>query len=134
MEDQILSLDELKFSSVFEFTESGLRKKTVVCNELLTDVEAQSKLSLDALKTLLRNLKKEAPSHVIRGKLVAQFVLHLIKCVPNFLKGQTKLNGKPLKSRVELGKKNILHVVSEHIVIPPRFDAFVDEIEALISK
>jgi hypothetical protein len=134
MEDQILSLDELKFSSVFDFTESGLRKKPMVCNEMLTNVEAQSKLSSNAFKTQLRKLKKQAPSNVIRGKMVAQFVLHLIKCVPGFFKGQTKLNGKPLKSRIEIGKKNILHVVSEFIAIPPRFDAFVNQIEAQISK
>lgn len=131
--DQVLSLDDLHFSDVFEFTELGLSKKKIDCEKLCSSVGAGVELGFGDFLSTLRELGDNKPTEIIRGKLVAQFILHLIKGVPSFFKGQTKLNGRELKSRVDLGKKNILHVVSEFIEIPPRFDEFIDGIEVSLS-
>ncbi len=132
-DDQVLSLDGLTFSHMFEFSESGLNRKQLRCDPALEAVQAQSKLCLPNFLVALRELKGHCPSQIIRGKLVAQFVLHLIKGIPSFFKDQTKLNGKPLKPRVELGKRNIMYVVSGEINTPPRLEEFLDKIDASLA-
>ena len=132
-DDQILSLDNFPFANMFEFNSSGLNTKKVECDPALEAIEAQTKVSSKDFLATLRELRRQDPVPIIRGKLVAQFVLHLIKGIPSFFKGQNKINGKPLKSKVDLGKKNVLHVVSDHIAIPQRFEEFLAEIGASLA-
>lgn len=131
--DQNPKLEKLGIKSLFDFEGHCLKSKNLDCRELLSTVEAEP-LPRSEFVRYTRLLKDYDPNVCIRGKLVAQFVLQFCRGLEKRFASTPKLNGKPLKTRVEFSKANIVSLFADFVELPPRLSGFFDNMDVVLSK
>jgi hypothetical protein len=124
-------LDNVAFNQLFDSIKLDLKRKQVKCAELLRCAEVES-LALGVVLQYSRQLRNTHPDKFIRGKLVAQFVRTFCVRLEKKFNDTPKLNGKPLKPRIQLSKRNLISVFVDFVQIPQRLSDFLDEMESTL--
>lgn len=132
-QDQALNMDGLHFSDLFEFREEGLVSKELSIKYLLQKIGSTGSLSPKEFEEFQENLAEEEIEAICRGKLISQFLLNFLKSVPTQFANRSKFNGKPLKSKLEIGKKNLILTFGNFIDIPPRLKEFLERLRSSLS-
>ena len=126
------SLDEVDFHSIFVLVDGKMRRKSIDCTELL---EAAKVSHLDTAEVFrhARNLRNVQPFIFVRGKLVAQFILQFCRKLEKRFESREKLNGMPLKSDFDFGRKNLISVFVDFVKPPIPLVKFFDEMEITLD-
>ncbi|MEM9009124.1 MAG: DUF4435 domain-containing protein [Cyanobacteria bacterium P01_F01_bin.86] len=132
-DNQSPKLDLVDLHEIFAFKNNELTIKKLRCAELLASAEV-SGVSRSSYFEYLRLCRSLNPCIYIRGKLIAQFILHFCKKLENRFSNYTKLNGMPLKSKIEFGKKNIISGFLDFVEMPQRLSDFLDEMETVLAS
>lgn len=133
-QDQILDMDQLHFVDLFELEEAGLISKDVDIGKLAEKMGSPNLLSDAEFKDCEKDLISEKVAVFCRGKLVSQFLLNFLKSIPKLFAGIDRLNGKPLKSKIEVGRKNLILIFAEFIDVPARLRTFLEQIASELDK
>lgn len=130
--DQCPDLDKVDLNSIFELNDDGLKRRNVDCAALITagDVAPLTSAEIYRHARLLRNTN---PNVFFRGKLVAQFVVNFCRRLSKRFRSKQKLNGKPLKAKIEFGKNNLISAFVDFVEAPDRLLEFFDEMDEALS-
>lgn len=66
--------------------------------------------------------------------LIAQFVVNFCRRLAKRFGAKKKLNGKPLKAKIEFGKKNLVSVFVDFVEAPDRLSAFFGEMAGVLDE
>lgn len=123
-----VEVDELHFHKFFQFDGNVLRKK----NRSFGWISSESKVShLPAQSDIFaaaRSTRHVSDACVIRGKMVAQFLIRFLKCLGQTLKDRDKINGKKCTVKVELGGGNYAKQLSNASRESERLSDFLDDL------
>lgn len=130
--DQNPSLDKVDLNSIFKLEDDGLKRREIDCADLLANAEVEALPLVEVLKHA-RLLRDTDPSLCFRGKLVAQFVVNFCRRLGRRFTTRKKLNGKPLKAKIEFGKKNLVSAFVDFVDEPERLSEFFQEMEKALG-
>jgi hypothetical protein len=130
--DQSPDLDKVDLNSIFELNDDGLKRRKIDCAALLAAGGVAPLTSAEIYKhaRLLRNAN---PNVFFRGKLVSQFVVNFCRRLAKRFRSKQKLNGKPLKAKIEFGKNNLISAFVDFVEAPDRLLEFFEEMEAALG-
>lgn len=128
MEDQSLDMDQVHFKDLFEFTDMGLIAKEFDINVLSKKMGSPKLLTKAELNSCEQDLSNEKIVVFCRGKLISQFLLNFLKSIPKLFDGLVRLNGKPLRLKIEISKKNLILIFAEFISVPVRLKTFLEQV------
>lgn len=126
------SLDKIDLNSLFKLEDQGLKRRKIDCADLLAKAEVEALPSADVIRHA-RLLRDTHPNLCFRGKLVAQFVVNFCRRLTKRFATKKKLNGKPLKAKIEFGKKNFVSTFVDFVELPDRLSDFFEEMEEALS-
>ena len=130
--DQSPKLDKVDLNAVFELQDDGLSPRNIDCVALLAAAEVDPLPSNEVLQHA-RLLRHCHPNSYIRGKLVAQFVVNFCRRIAKRFADKHKLNGRPLKAKIEFGKNNFVSVFVDFVDVPHRLRDFFEEMEEVLG-
>lgn len=130
--DQNPSLDKVDLNSIFKLEDDGLKRRKIDCASLLASAEVEALPSAEVFKHV-RLLKDTHPSTSFRGKLVAQFVVNFCRRLSKRFAAKRKINGKPLKAKIEFGKKNLISAFVDFVEVPDRLSDFFEKMEEALG-
>lgn len=116
--DEDIEMDKLHFVDFFEFRDGRLVNKKVDCRVCLDSLNCNLKLSYSEVSRCIRSIRRDATELVVRGKLILQFIVSLFKQISRDYDKAIKLNGKPLRMKMELNSRNFMLQFAE-VVDPP---------------
>lgn len=130
--DKNPNLENIHLNSIFHLEDGGLKVRKIDCTGLLATAEAEP---LDANEVLrhARLLRNTHPNEYVRGKLAAQFMINFCRRLAKRFAHKKKLNGKPLKSKIEFGKNNLISNFIDFVEMPDRLLEFFTEMDAILE-
>lgn len=124
-------LDAITLRDLFAVVDGELQQSHVDCADLLRKAGV-SEISTVEYRMTWRRLRYSDWNCVVRGKLTAQFVLNFCRNLQKRLSRKSKINGKPVRAKIDFSKRNLVSIFSEFIEEPVRLRSFLDEmIDAL---
>lgn len=132
-EDQTPDLEGIGLHDIFCLSDVGLSHKKLSCAALLEKAGVTAVPATVACK-YARQLQSFDPNHFFRGKLVSQFVLNFCKRLAKRFADKAKLNGKPLKPKIEFSKRNLVSTFVDFVETPTRLSDFLDEMDVVLAN
>jgi hypothetical protein len=105
--------NEIKYSKLFEYNKHGvLLKKKFSCDNfpVTSKLSKVTDISYSDIISLRRNLRNDDPQCIIRGKIISEFIAYFVKSLQPFLSDKKKMNGKTIKLKIDLNRKNLIHI------------------------
>ena len=123
-----VEVDELHFHKFFQFDGDVLKKKSRSLEWISNESKVSHVPALSDLFATARSIKSVSDACVIRGKMVAQFLIKFLKCLSQTLRNRDKMNGKKCTAKVELGGGNYAQQLSIASAESDRLSDFLDEL------
>jgi hypothetical protein len=127
------NLDDINLHMICNLEDSGLKSKNRVCGRLL-EAAGVDAIHYSEFAKYFRVVRTFHPHIFIRGKLVSQFVVNFCKRLSARFSDRSKINGKPLKAKVEFGKKNCVSLFADFVVEPDRLSAFFASMDEVLRS
>lgn len=122
------NLDRVNFNVFFSYQDGSLIKKNVSCSEVVEWMNVD-RVEAGRLLGIMREAQLMDKNILFRGKILAQFIISFFRNLPKRFEGREKLNGKPLKSKTDLGKGNFIASFLDFTDCPDRLSDFFDLME-----
>lgn len=132
-EDQSPNLENIGLHDIFFLSDDGLSRKKLICASLLEKAGVPA-VPASAVFQYGRQQQSLDPNEFFRGKIVAQFVLNFCKRLAKRFADKPKLNGKPLKPKIEFSKRNLVSIFVDFVETPQRLSDFLDEMGAVMAN
>lgn len=131
--DQSPDLEGIGLHEIFCLSDNGLSRKNLTCATLLEKAGVAA-VPATFVFQYARQQQSFDPNQFFRGKFVAQFVLDFCKRLAKRFADKPKLNGKPLKPKIEFSKRNLVSSFVDFVETPQRLSNFLDEMDAVITN
>ncbi len=131
--DQSPSLEKVNLNSIFKLEDDGLKRRRINCTDLLGAAEVEALPAAEVFK-YARLLRDTHPNIFFRGKLVAQFVLNFSRRLAKRFGDRQKINGKPLRAKIDFSKNNLVSTFVDFVSEPNRLSMFFDEMEKTLQS
>ncbi|GAA6148401.1 hypothetical protein NBRC116586_14630 [Pseudooceanicola nitratireducens] len=123
-----VEVDELHFYKFFQFDGNVLRTKSRSFRWISSESKVPQVPAQPDIIAMARSLKHASDACVIRGKMVAQFLIRFLKCLSQTLKDRDKINGKKCTAKLELGGGNYAQQLSIASTESERLSDFLDDL------
>lgn len=126
-EDQNPDLDRLTVGTLFKYSPLGYRRIAVTLVQLAEMMELQHPPSWTKVLATLRELRGHPDAKFVRGKMIMSLYLELLTRFASD-PARKKANGRGLKAKVQIGKKNFVHLAMPSILVPDSLRTFLEHL------
>lgn len=123
-----VDVDQLHFYKFFEFDGEVLKTKDRSFQWISNESNVQHVPARSDIFATARGVKNVSDACIIRGKMVAQFLIKFLKCLGQALRDRDKINGKKCTVKVELGGGNYAQQLSIASTESERLSDFLDDL------
>ena len=124
-----IELKKVNFSDIFRIKVNGLEVLDYSCRDLLRKVNSKHAVTADELGEIEGVVVDHSLSKYVRGKLLLQFLTAFFNIIDERFRGREKINGFPLKKKVDFGKKSTLFHCASFVECPERLESFLANIK-----
>lgn len=118
------NFDKLGIKSLFYLENKKYRKKKISFSDITIAMECPHDLSFACILKELEESKDKQDKLVIRGKTMISICCDLLNEMASDPLS-VKQNGRKIKAKIQIGKKNFLHIAYRHSNIPKSLEGFL---------
>lgn len=121
-------VDNLHFHKLFQFEGDAISTKRRSFEWVSRETASCYVASFREVLVAARSVREIPDACIIRGKMVAQFLIRFMKCLARTLRDRQKINGKMCTVRTELGGGNFAQQLSTCSEESERLARFLDDL------
>ncbi len=126
--DVTVNVDKLHFFKFFDINGDVVQSKKCSLMSISEISDLEEVVTFSEILATARDIRELKDERIIRGKMVAQFLIRLLKCFAKTLQSREKLNGKKCAVRIELGGANYAQQIANVAPETERLSQFLDQI------